>query len=839
MKVNKFAFFLLLLPALLGRPAAAQTTEAEPLDSLLLYLGDRFNVVFTYADVNVKGISATLPQGQPSLDACLNTLEQQTDLRFSRINARYIAVYKVSGRTRLSGIIIDQSTGDKLAAAAVYSGSSHAVSDAHGFFTLPVDPAKDTLVVIRHVGFHPFSIPRDMWDTDTSTYALVPDIQELREVKLNYITRGIRKLPDGALQLNIQNLEVLPGLSRPDVLQAIQILPGVQSINETVSEINTRGGTNDQNLVLWDGVKMYQTGHFFGLISAFNSHLIQQAKVIKNGTSAAYDEGVSGTIDMQQQDFQVKEMEISTGLDMLSADIIARIPVNKKFSFIMGARHSINNLVKTPTYKSYYDRAFAHTEVRLTQPGSDSTLDTYHDFSFYDVNTKLLYDLTEKDQLRLSALYNKNNIAFEERATILDTLYTRQSQLQQSNLLSNLRYTRTWSENQSFKLSAFVSSYFLEGSNVSIADDRYHLQENEVIDWGMKLESDNRIGRIMDLESGYQFKEVGIRNLDNLLRPNYTREELNVLRIHSIYTEATFSELFSKFFARTGIRANYYAKFDYFSFEPRIAVNYRLTRHISIEVLAEKKSQHTTQLIDFQTDFLGVEKRRWVLANNESIPLLNSLQVSAGMQYNGENFLASAEGYMKKVSGIITPSQGFQNQMEYQYAAGDYYARGVELLFNKRFRSANTWITYAISRNNYLFEAFEPSSFPNNLDVRHALSLGGSLSIDPVEISAGFNYRSGKPYTQPAQEQVNERSEIVYEDPNSSRLPDYLRLDLSGKYTFSIHEIKGELGISVWNILNHDNIYNIYYQVNVSDEIEQITQNTLGITPNVSLRFRF
>lgn len=838
MKVNKSAFFILILLCARGSHAFAQT-EAEPLDSLLLYLEDRFSVVFTYADANVENVYVTIPKKEDLLDAYIEELEQQTSLRFSRVSSRYIAVYKASGITTLSGTIIDQSTGETLAAAAVYSGSSHAVSDANGSFSLEVNMEKDSVVLIRHVGFHPLSIPRYLWNQDSLLFALEPDIRELGEVELNYISRGIRKLPDGAVQLNVQNLEVLPGLSQPDLLRVIQILPGVQSINESVSEINTRGGTNDQNLVLWDGVKMYQTGHFFGLISAFNSHLIHQAKVIKNGTSASYDEGVSGTIDMRQQDYQVKEPEFSAGLDMLSADITAKIPVTKKFSFILGARHSINNLVKTPTYKSYYNRAFAHTEVRLVQPGSDTTIDTYNDFSFYDVSARLLYDLSEKDQLRLSALYNRNSIEFEERATILDTLYTRQSKLMQSNLLSNLSYVRTWSENHTMQFSAFVSSYFLEGSNVSIAEDRYHMQENEVLDWGMKLESGNRIGRILELKSGYQFKEVGIRNQDNLLIPNYTRDVKDVLRIHSLYTEAEFRELFSKFFVRTGIRSNYYSKFGRLSFEPRVAINYRLTRQFSLEAMAEKKSQYTTQLIDFQTDFLGVEKRRWVLSNNESVPLLSSLQLSTGIQYHGENFLLSAEGYMKKVTGIITPSQGFQNQLQYIYSTGDYYARGVEVLINKRFRQANTWITYALARNNYLFEAFSPSIFPNNIDIRHALSLGGSYTIGPVELSAGFNYRSGRPFTQPAQDQLNELNEIVYEDPNSSRLADYMRLDLSGKYTFRIKEVSGELGISAWNILNRENIYNIYYRVNEENEIEQITQNTLGFTPNVSLRVQF
>ncbi len=809
MKVNKYAIVILLLTIAVSNNAFAQTTEAVPLDSLLIHLEDRFDVVFTYADANIEGLSVTIAGKDNDLESILLKIEQQTHLAFEKINTRYIAIQHRSPEINISGTIIDQSTGEILAAAIVYSGNRHTVSDEDGFFSLRVHREKDSVLVIRHVGYHPLTLEQGRWFPDTSVFGLIPDIQELKEVRLDYISRGIQKLPDGSIQLNIQNLEILPGLTRPDVLQVIQILPGVQSINESVSEINTRGGTNDQNLVRWDGVKMYQTGHFFGLISAFNSHLINQTKVIKNGTSASYDEGVSGTIDMQQQDYQVSDFEISAGVDMLSADIIIKVPVSNKFSLILGARHSINGLVQTPTYKSYYNRAFEHTEIMLTRAGNDTTVETSHDFSYYDVSAKIIYDLSVKDKIRLSVLHNQNDILYEERTSIGDTLYQRESHLTQSNLLSNLKYTRSWSEDHTTDVSAFISNYHLDGSNVSISEDQYHFQDNEVLEWGGKLESIIKINRTSEFLGGYQFKEVGISNEDNIRMPNYSRAVKDVLRIHSLFAEAEFNELFNHLYVRAGLRTNYFTKFNHFSFEPRVALNFQLSSHFSLEALAERKSQYTTQLIDYQTDFLGIEKRRWVLSNNESVPLIQSQQLSTGIQYSRQYFLASVEGFIKEVTGIITPSQGFQNQFEYVYSTGNYYARGVEILVNKRFRNANSWITYTLAKNNYLFTELTPAIFPNNLDVRHSLSAGGSYTHKNLEFSGGFNYRSGRPYTQPSTEQLNEFGEIIYEAPNSSRLSDYIRLDISGTYSFSITNVNGELGISVWNFLNRENIYNL------------------------------
>lgn len=698
-----------------SKPSVAQNKETKPLAGILSVLEKQFDVVFTYADENVEGIVVAFPNKEASLEECLGELEKQTRLSFIKLNARYIAIVKSMHDIMVSGLLIDQSTKEHIARAVVYSENSYALSDENGYFSIKVNTETDSVLMVRHTGYKPLHLDQSIWSNDSSIYELTPDVQVLEEVVVNYIAKGLDKLPDGSIQLHTQNLEVLPGLAEPDVLRAVQVLPGIQSVNETVSNINTRGGTNDQSLVLWDGVKMYQTGHFFGLVSAFNSHLIHKARIVKNGTSAAFDEGISGIIDMKQQDYPVNRTEISTGFNMVSADMILKTPVSKKLSLIMGARHSISNLVLTPTYKSYYKRAFEHTEVLLDQKGTDKTVDDYRDFSFYDLSCKFLYDVSEKDKIRLSLLHVNNSIEYEESALVRDTLYNKKSHLGQSSRLVNLNYTRSWNENHVTQFSTFVSNYNLDGTNVSLADNQHHLQKNEVIDLGVKLDTKNKINQTIALSGGYQFREVGIRNQDNIRKPDYYRDVKDVLRIHSLYAEAEVKELFPKLYLRAGLRTNYYSKFNEFSVEPRAVINYRWSKYFSLEAQAEKKSQYTTQQIDYQTDFLGIENRRWVLSNNQSVPLLKCHQFSIGMQYNRKTFLVSLEGYTKKVNGIISPSQGFQNQFQYVYGIGEYNAQGIELLVNKRFKQSNFWMNYALTQNEYYFQEFIPPAFPITL----------------------------------------------------------------------------------------------------------------------------
>ncbi len=110
-------------------------------------------------------------------------------------------------------------------------------------------------------------------------------ILNLEEVLISdYITQGISKKQNGAIEVAPKKLGILPGLIEPDVLLSLQLLPGIQSSSETASGLQIRGSSPDQNLVLFDGIKMYQSGHFFGLISSFNPYVTKKISLYRNGT---------------------------------------------------------------------------------------------------------------------------------------------------------------------------------------------------------------------------------------------------------------------------------------------------------------------------------------------------------------------------------------------------------------------------------------------------------------------------------------------------------------------------------------------------------------------------
>lgn len=672
---------------------------------------------------------------------------------------------------------------------------------------------------------------------------IVPMItQRLEEVVItNYLTKGIIKLNDGSTTIKPEAFGILPGLIEPDILQTIQALPGVLSIDETVSNINIRGGTHDQNLFLWDGIKMYQSGHFFGLISAFNPYTTKQVKVSKNGTSAKYGDGISSVIDMQLSNTIDNNFKAGAGFNLINADAYAKIPMSRKTELQLATRRSITDLIITPTYNQYFKRIFQDSDLTNTLDDRYS-ISQNEDFYFYDITAKFLYDITTKDKIRINFLNVNNALKYDEQSTINDNNEALKSNLSQKNLALGITYTKDWNERLSTTGQVYLSKYDLNATNFDILNNQRLIQENEVTDGSVKFDLNYNANHTVKINGGYQFSEIGISNLEDVNNPVFKSYIKEVVRSHAIYAESSILTNNAFTNLKVGARLNYHEKFNMLLFEPRLSFSQRFLNYFRLEIQGEIKSQTTSQIIDLQNDFLGIEKRRWILSNNKNVPVIKSKQISTGIQFNKNNLLISAEIYLKDVDGITTRSQGFQNQYQFVNAIGSYQIKGIDLLMNKQFNNViSSWIGYSLSKNDYTFDTLNNgASFPNNADIRHALTLAGTYTYNQFKLALGLNWHSGKPATNPVigNEVVDEA--INYEAPNSSRLSDYLRADCSATYDFNISEkTHAIIGASVWNLSNKKNIINTYYTLDNQNMVTKVENQSLGITPNVSFRLQF
>ena len=662
------------------------------------------------------------------------------------------------------------------------------------------------------------------------------ELQKLSEIVVEgYIVRGINKLSNGSIEIDISDFDILPGLVDTDVLQAVQAFPGIQSINETVSNINIRGGTHDQNLILWDGIKMYQSGHFFGLISMFNPQITQRVTLTKNGSQVEYTDGVSGTIALQTDKAVSKEFKGSLGVNFIDVNGFADVPLSKKSSLQIAARKSISDFTETPTYTNFFERISQDTEVEqnaMNITNSDKT------FDFYDVSLRWLYKINDKEVLRVNFINAANTLGFNENIRVNNQQDSRASTLSQNSIAGAIAYSKIWNTNWQTTFEAYETDYKLKSENANILDAQRFLQENKVSETSLKLKANYAINNRLNLQSGYHFVETKITNLDDVDNPVFRLLVSEVLRTHGLFSQLSYTSKDRKTNLNTGLRYNYIGKFNRHLLEPRLSVTHKFLDYFSFEVLGEFKHQNISQVINFQNDFLGIEKRRWQLSNDSDIPIIRSQQGSVGLSYTKSGWLVSAEAYYKKVKGITTQSQGFQNQYEFVKTDGTYNVRGVDVIVRKQFNKFNTWLSYAYMNNDYTFLALLEQRFPSNFDITQAFTLGANYTAERLKLAAGLNWNSGRPITQPQEGNPISNGEINYNPTNSSQLQDYLRVDISAMYNFKLGKTTANMGLSVWNLLNKRNIINSFNRLN-NDAVDTINQGSLGVTPNLLFRVNF
>jgi hypothetical protein len=832
---NRYVFFLALGYCLFGQQLQGQNTKTKiPLATLLERINEHYNIQFNYESSLLEGVNTLpLPEGLP-FKKVLGFLEEQTDFHFNKVGDRVVTVTK---NLSACGYVLDEKTLEPLVGATVVSANSYTITNDEGFFQLTVSSPNNN-IFIDHLGFIPLKKSvTGLGGNNCDTIPMRESLERLSPVTLTgYLVRGMDKKADGSTVVDFSKFTLLPGLLEADVLQTIQALPGVQSVDETVSNINIRGGSNDQNLILWDDIKMYKSGHFFGLISSFNPQITKTAVVITNGTDVSYTDGVSGTINMQTDTRLQTGFKGNIGVNFLSADAFADIPLGEKSSIQISARRSLDDVARTPTYQNYFDRIVQETEV---QQNDRNVVNSDQRFSFYDASSRWLYKPSVKDAVRVNFIVLNNSLEFDETASLNQTEQTRQSSLLQYNIAGGIHYRRDWTDAFATELQIYETDYKLKGINANIMEQQRFLQENIVSETGARLEG-IWTKNTLQFKGGYHFVESEVTNLNDIDQPRFKRLNSDVIREHALVGQVAFRNIEKKINIKTGARVNYLDKFNQFLIEPRFSLHKKLGAYWEASLMGEFKHQNISQIINFQNDFLGIERRRWQQTDNDSIPIIRSRQLSLGVNYDKNGWLFDLAGYHKNVNGITTQSQAFTTKYEFTRTQGSYEVSGLDVLLRKKFDKLSGWISYSYMDNVYTFNMLEEVWFPSNFNITHSLTLGSTYATAAWNFSAGLNYRSGAPTTVPQLGQEVLGSNVNFGQANSSLLPYYLRMDASMLYKLRLGEgLRSEIGASVWNIGNRKNTINNFFRVGPNNEVNKFSRFSLGLTTNFMVRFYF
>lgn len=841
----RYLFLMLLLFFLAPMCFGQAENKSVELKRILSAIANQHHVKFSFAENDVAGHSIFPPEARWPLKVKLTYISNRTLLRFKQAGI-YITLYapaKAEPSAKNRCAFVTDENGRILENAIILYGNVRLLTGTDGYFEFP---AEISVLQVEQAGYKTLQYKVPETYNDCAEIRMYPDVHELQEIVAErYIATGISLYKTGAYNIKPAKFGILPGLTDADVLKAMQQLPGINSTDETVNNINIRGGTHDQNMFTWNGIRLFQTGHFFGLISALNPNIAHNIEIYKNGTPALYGESVSGNVNISSHPETITNTHGSTGINMIAADAHALLRLNENSALEVSARRSFTDLLDMPTYKKYSDRIFQNTVVTGLNNNNLLVYKTARQFYFYDFSAQYHHIIKEKHHLYADFIGIKNSLDFTQATFMPFGLSIKNSNLYQTSFGGNILLKSKWNSRERTEISAYTSYYNVDALNQS-ADEAATLQRSVINDTGARIVYNNKLNTMYTLQLAYMYNTTAIQNRDEVSYPAVATVLNQRLNSHAVTAQLDYEPSDSPLYIQGGLRFNYIENLNLAYAEPRLNLTYKAGERVKIQVQAEGKSQTASQVVGLQDDFLGIENRRWTLANNNDLPVQHSNQLSAGLTFRNNGWLVSWDNFYKKVRGITTENQSFLNQFQNERTTGSYEIKGTEFLIQKQFRQFYLWLSYAYNRSTYRFNALYPSVFTNNYEIPHTVNNAITYEWKHLKISLGSKIMSGRPYTKPLVNTPvagtgNTDASIIYNYPNGSRLGTYVQVNFSAGYTTAVYKhMQLHTGISVLNILNNRNIINRYYRLNATqDEIQVVNIYSLATTPNAVVRISF
>jgi hypothetical protein len=813
----------------------------------------------------------------------LDALLKDSDFHYLYQYDSYLIINKIdqSGtmngpEENIRGILIDASTGNALPSADIYlaSQNKHLYASSDGSFPIPSTENESENIHLSYLGYHPI-------DTTISTngrsepyvFRMDPKSELLEQVEIE-----ATKLPMLGIEKDASHYSLhpatfinLPSYGETDIFSVLELLPGI-SYSQNASELSIRGGAGDQNMILFDGFTLYNLDHYFGAFSALNPNVVHNLHVLKGGFDSRYGERVSGIIDAKGKSADSLVSSLYGGINLLSANLTAEIPVSRKFSMLLSGRMGYSSIFSNFMIENIYED---QNQSNSPWSGGHKQSEINPDYNFYDFNLKLRYILKENEELSLSAYGGRDNLGLEDRVVWRNNSSTLLDESQWNNYGMGLTWSKKWNPRFSSSLQAGASGYFNRYSNlVTLIQDssrRYAGPVGPVMpptDEGQVQYGQNKENYLGDFyfvsRNTYQLNpshtlDFGMiaRNQSYSLHSEFLRREVPVDQggsssLWSIFFQDAITREGNLMF-KPGLRFNYHSLTKDIYLEPRIAAHYIFDSGLQLKFSGGRYFQFVSKIASAQA--YGYNREFWVLADNQQYPVLSSNHLILGSGYKKGHITLDIEAYYKTFEGLQqlvsfvdgpirfdfrrqAPPQPFDSSPSSMMVTGSGSSFGLDFLFKYQERNYQGWFSYSLGRSLQQYDMInEGDDIPSPVDRLHALDLTQMYSAGNWTFSMVYLFSTGQPYLVANR---NQEEQMIYQ--TFLRLPNYHRMDVSVNYTFHVKQARFRLGLSVINLFDRQNYYDIDRRnllFNNSSYEETSIIKSQGITPNVFLQFRF
>ncbi|MCG8696703.1 MAG: TonB-dependent receptor, partial [Bacteroidales bacterium] len=806
------------------------------------------------------------------LKTLLNILDEQYGIKFKLIG-NTISLFPSAPKTKrsskivVSGYVEDKHTGERLIGANIYFPGSYegTVSNDYGFFSIPIG-VKATSIVCSFVGYQNIIVPSD-FQRDTLIRIELSSSIEMEEVVVRATNNEVldKNMPIGMIRIPMAKIELTPViLGETDVLKVAQLLPGVSEGSEGNSGLYIRGGSADQNLILLDGITVFNPNHLFGFFSVFNADAIKDFRIIKGGFPARYGGRISSVVDLKMKEGNIKKLSGGISLGLISSKAYIEGPLIKdRTSFFISAR------------RTYIDLLAGNLVSNFT----DFDESNYY---FYDVNAKLNHKFSDKHRLYLSYYLGRDNGDSEDKNDANDAkLKTEEiSNLSWGNSIYGLRWNWLMSSNLFLNTTVAYSSY--DYLNEEIFKNQYIVDD----DWTNKEYSTNVESGINILSSGLDFNWIpstkhhvrfGLKyfyhNFNTGMESRkyisaddeneqVNEEELIYANEGNIFIEDEI-QLNPRLSTNIGL---HYSMFfvnneSYKSLEPRLSLKYDLSDKIQLNAGGAIMQQYT-QMLSFSRITLSSDL--WVPVTENIVPA-KSQQASIGTSWDiNKAWSCSIEGYYKNMTNLLEYSESasfFEGESwQERVEQGDGKSYGVEFLIERSQGKLTGWIAYTLAESTRQFDNINDGKiFPYKYDKRHDLNIVVDYKLlKHLSVNAVWTYKTGNAETlgvikYPSQlgfssTNTTNHDDIVYQKRNDYRMPAYHRLDISINWQKQKEKLSHLVSLGIYNAYNRDNPYKIslfdasVYSAQSGGYIDTkvIKEKSLfGILPSITYTIKF
>lgn len=765
----------------------------------------------------------------------------------------------------ISGSISDKSNGEKLLGVnyIVHNLTTGTTTNEYGFYSLTL-PSGIYSISIEYLGFQTITETIELTRNIQKNYQLSPETITLSDVivSANAIQKAdIRKPEMSVVSIPIATVKKLPVLiGEVDIVKSLLQLPGVSNAGEASSGFNVRGGAADQNLILLDEATIFNASHLFGFLSVFNADAVRDMKLYKGGIAARYGGRISSVLDIYQKEGNKNNLAMTGGIGILSSRLLAEGPIVKdKSSFLIAGRGS-----------------YAHLFLKLTDNNSSAY--------FYDLNTKLSYQLNNNNTLYLSGYFGRDHFSL---SSSFKNIY--------GNSLINVRWNHLFSDKLFSNLSMIYSDYYygvgigfvkfqwdsrIKNFNLKY-DFKHYLSEKTKLSYGVQgLYYVFDPGKLYPTDASSSVAERILPNKYALETGIYTDVEqtitssLNIsygLRLSSFYhlgkrnvnqyandQAVIFNTDRQVYEKATPIGTKTYKSgkiIDLFShLEPRLTLSYVLNDNRSIKASYARMAQYL-HLISNTSSPTPLDV--WA-PSDQFLKPQHSDQFALGYATNfaQNKFSLEVETYYKTVENRLDYIDGadlIANEAIEQVVLNAHTrSYGLELLLRKNTGKLTGWIAYTLSKSEQRTPGRTPEEIGINhgnwyntpYDKPHDLSVTATYALSPKwTLGAVFTLQAGLPANFPvAKYEYSGLTIPNYSKRNEYRLPTYHRLDLAATYTPQKKDKrwKSEWTFGVYNLYDRKNATSIFFRQNRDTQRnEAVRLSIFGIVPSVTYNFSF